>query len=384
MEEYFQGTIRQLRQRAQLLVAKIPRDLPREFHLLIQTCRREIDKLVLELNRLADDSVMKHPQLYPERLRYLRRIVSWLDYLENVGIATLTRVDRKQDLWLNRLVEEIGREIAYPVLPPVASSLSKEYFVVYPDLGLLCVPLVEIYFLLHLPDLYHEMAHLLLTEENDPQVKPFLDALRNATDAILSHFGDSLLKERRRNGSELLRFYMENWLYSWKKYWSIEFFCDLFAVYTVGPAFAWAHLHLVAKRGGSIYQVPRGKGTTHPADGARMQMLLYGLRLIDFCCESEEIEARWNELVNISGERPDADYYQCYPENLLRIVAERSLEGVRGIGCQIASRTSNQMIGGILNKAWQIFWNDPVGYSDWEKETVRRLREDLYKEAGIA
>lgn len=177
---------------------------------------------------------------------------------------------------------------------------------------------------------------------------------------------------------------MKSWLHCWSKYWSIEFFCDLFAVYTVGPAFAWAHLHLVAKRGGNIYQVPRGEGTTHPADGARMQMLLYGLKLIGFSHEAEEIEARWNKLVRISDGSPDADYYQCYPENLLRIVAERALQGVKKIGCRIASKTSDQKIGGVLNKAWQIFWDNPVGYSDWEKETVRRLSDDLYKEAGIA
>lgn len=384
MEAYFQGTIRQLQQRAQLLVAKIPRDLPREFHLLIQTCRREIDALVSQLNGLARDPAMRCPQLYPERLRHLRRIVRQLDQLENVAIAALIRVDRKQDLWLNRLVEEIRREIAYPLLPPVASSLSREYFCVYPGLGLLCVPLVEVYFLLHLPDLYHELAHLLLTEENDPKVKPFQDALANVIDTIVKHFACSMGNERRRNNSERLQLWMESWLRSWSRYWSIEFFCDLFGVYTVGPAFAWAHLHLVTKRGGNIYQVPRGEISTHPADGARMQILLYGLRLIGFSLESEEIEARWNKLASISNGYPDADYCKCYPQDLLEIVAKRALEGVIGTGCRVASRTSGQRISGILNKSWKVFWDDPIAYSEWEKESVQQLRSELYKEAEIA
>lgn len=384
MEAYFQGAVQQLRRRAELLVDKIPRDLPREFHLLIQVCRRYIDALVARLDEFDRVPDVWRPQLQRERLRCLRRIVTDLDMLENVAISALSRVDRKEDVWLNRLVEEIRRETAYPLLPPVATSLSSEYFHVYPDLGLLRMPLVEGHFLLHLPDLYHEMAHLIIAERNDPRVRPFQDALMEALNTAMEYFAEAMKKERRRGGPERLRIYMEGWLRSWGRYWSVELLCDLFGVYTVGPAFAWAHFHLVAKRGVNVYEVPRGGVSTHPSDDARMQTLLHGLRLMSFSEEAAEIEARWNELASISGGSPDADYRQCYPDSLLKAVAERALEGVRGIGCRITTRGSHQRIGGILNEAWRVFWRDPVGYSAWESETVRQLRDELQGTARIA
>ena len=61
------------------------------------------------------------------------------------------------------------------------------------------------------------------------------------------------------------------------KFWMVEFFCDLFAVYTLGPAYGWAHLHLSAKRGGDPFDVPMLSASSHPADDARMRVMLVAL-----------------------------------------------------------------------------------------------------------
>ncbi len=376
MESYFHAAIQQLRERARLLMIKIPRDLPREFHLLIQTCGQRIDDIVSRLDYISEDSNMLMEESQSVRLRHLRRIVMDLDTLETIAIVALNRVDPEEDIWLNQLVERITREINYPLLPPVVTSLSSEYFHVYPGLGLLRIPLVEGHFLLHLPDLYHELAHLLLAEQNDPRVKPFQDALMHALDSVVAHFTLAMQKEQRRSGPVRLQFYMEGWLRSWGHYWLVEFMCDAFATCVLGPAFAWAHLHLVAKRGSNTYGVPRGAMSRHPADGARMQVQLHGLRLLGFSSEVGEIERRWDELGAISNAQPDPDYRQCYPDDILKAVAEAALEGVRLIGCRVASAEAASYIGSVMNEAWGVFWRDPIGYSGWEKETVRRLRTE--------
>ena len=136
------------------------------------------------------------------------------------------------------------------------TTLSQQYFHIRPGLNLLCVPLTEGRFLLHLPDLYHELAHPLLVEQDDPIVEPI-----QVCSPPQSTMPSNMLPGswRKRTGVEdpnSRRFMLRRWEIAWVKYWMVEFFCDLFAVYTLGPAFAWAHLHLTAKRGEDPFHVP--------------------------------------------------------------------------------------------------------------------------------
>ena len=80
------------------------------------------------------------------------------------------------------------------------TTLSQQYFCIITELNLLCVPLTEGQFLLHLPDLYHELAHPLLVEEDDPLVEPLQAALFLALRDALGYLADELAKEDRRRG----------------------------------------------------------------------------------------------------------------------------------------------------------------------------------------
>ena len=44
---------------------------------------------------------------------------------------------------LEQLMDQLRLEIRYPLLPPVVTALSQEYFHIYPQFNLLCVPLAE-------------------------------------------------------------------------------------------------------------------------------------------------------------------------------------------------------------------------------------------------
>ncbi len=78
--------------------------------------------------------------------------------IEGIGIFALKRAT-DEDAFLNRLITDIGTEIAYPLVTPVVCHMSQDYFHIYPDFNLLCLPLIESRFLLHLPDVYHELCH---------------------------------------------------------------------------------------------------------------------------------------------------------------------------------------------------------------------------------
>lgn len=374
MNDYFSGAIAQLLERGEVLVGKIPVDLPLEFHALSTACQTQLGVILADLRALLKDPKMAQPALQPERLRRFRRAVDQLNRLESTALNALTRAD-EHDLRLNRLIDRIRTEIRFPLLPPTVSALSPEYFCIVTDFNLLLAPPNEGDFLLHLPDLYHELGHPLLITKSNPRVRPFQAAFSEATNAILDALERERIKEERRStkASQRLADSLSVWQSSWAPWWMTEFFCDLFALYTLGPAYAWSHFHLSVKRGGNPFELPIFRPTTHPADDARMTTLLCGLNQLGYNAEAGEIEARWQELIALTGAKPDPDYVRCFPKALLLKISILALEGVRGMNCRLATPGADDEVHSLLNQAWQTFWSDPHHFAAWEKQAVQRL-----------
>jgi len=371
LNDYFQGSVNQYVERGRCLLSMIPASLPREFHRLEQICRGRIRDVLDRLRSLVDDPRMLQPDVQPERLRRFRRAVWELDFLETVCISALERAI-EADKYLNQMVDRIRTEIRYPLLPPVVTPLSQSYFKIYPELNLLCVPLSEGNFLLHLPDIYHELAHPLIAEKYDPRVKPFQDALSRALDVALGYLDEELEKEKRSRGPKEFIDNLYGWSNAWVGGWAIELFCDLFAVYTLGPAFVWSHLHLSATRGKDPFHTLGY--ASHPSDAARMSTMLSGLKLAGFEAQVSEIQARWDELMLISAAVPESEYDRCFPHQVLDSFAQEALRGVAEIGCRCVSDLTNDIIHTTLNGAWIDFWREPEGYVDIEKTLVTKLR----------
>lgn len=375
MNDYFQGAVSQHVERGKGLIDRIPTDLSVEFHALASICRREITVILKELEAVLNDPRMRRAENQPERLRRFRRAMSDLALLEQIGIAALER--GKGDKLLYQLADRIRLEICHPLLPPAVCALSQNYFRIYPRFNLMFIPLSEGDFLLHLPDIYHEMAHPLLTESEkyNPRVKPFQDAFFSAYIRVEEHVLKDQQEEDRRSwrAPSSFAFYLLKWQQSWAQ-WLIELFCDLFATYTVGPAYGWSHFYLCSKIGTSPFAVPKIAETTHPADDARMRVILFGLEAIGFHEEVMRLRERWIELTSISGARAEPEYHRCYPDLILREIAEQGLQGVKGIGCRIAARSQFPPIVDLLNRAWIEFWRAPAQFSEWERKAVKQLK----------
>lgn len=372
MNDYFTASVGQLVERARLLRAKVPRNLPRDYDTLALTCRDRLNEILGQLRSLVDDPRFSLPAYQPERLRLFKRVVGDLDIIEAVGIAALDRAT-DDDHRLNLLLERVAKEIRYPLVTPVVTGLSQQYFCIVTDLNLLCVPLTEGRFLLHLPDLYHELAHPLLTEQDDPVVEPFQEAHFAALGDALRYIAGEKKKEDRRHGPRQPAFTLSRWEVSWVKYWMVEFFCDLFAVNVLGPAYAWSHLHLSAKRGGDPFEVPLVSASSHPADDARMRAILFALEAAGFSAEAASVRARWGELLSHHDSGPEPEYHRCYPDELLQKVAAHARRGVEAIGCRLADATTADPVHAALNGAWGEFWKSPESYADWEKAAVAAL-----------
>lgn len=373
LADYLQGTVPQLVERARLLKGKIPRGLPRDYEALIKTCHDELDNIIARLRELQALAPNASLPVRHAKLRQFKRAVADLDIIETRAVAALHRV-HDDDHHANRLLYRICQEIAYPALPPTVSTLSSGYFYIDPRLNLLFIPPAEGSFLLHLPDLYHELAHPLLVHKDHPVLDRLSKRFLEVTAQIHDYFARQRVKEAPKRGPQGFKDQIDIWEILWTK-WLVEFFCDLFAVFTLGPAFVWSHFHLFMKMGKDPYELPTPfRPATHPADDARMRALLAALRLGGFDKDAAAIEARWKDALLLANAVPSPDYPFCYSDELIRFTVEKARQGVAEMRCRMAATGATEPIHLLLNEAWTKFWTDPAGYREWEMAEVARLR----------
>ncbi len=371
--EYFQGTLPQLIERARLLKGKIPRTLPRDYGALVRTCETELDNAITRLRNLQNVPTTGSSALHHARLRQFKRAIADLDHIETTAIAVLNRAHR-DDHHANRLLYRICQEIGYPALTPTVTTLSTSYFYIDTKLNLMFIPPAEGSFLLHLPDLYHELGHPLLTHENHPVLDRLRAQYLECMAHIHDHFATQRAKEELRRGPRQFKDQIDLWELLWSKYWLTEFFCDLYAVLTLGPAFAWSHLHLYLKMGGDAFALPDGvRNLSHPADDARMRAILEALQRSGFQNDAAEISRRWHEALSLTTDSPAPDYMHCYPDELITSVVEKAGEGVADMECRLARPDTSDPIHLVLNGAWRNFWSDPASYHRWEAKAVQEL-----------
>lgn len=370
MNKYLNGTILEMLERVKTLKTKIRSDVPDCFHQLAANCTNEIDNIILNLEAFISNPKYQVPSNLSRKLIDFQEEVRYIDYLENKIVACVHRCN-DDDVKVTKLIQKVCKEIGYPLIPPVASRLSQEYYCIDTKFNHMRVPLLESEFLLHMPDLYHELAHPIIAVSNDPRVVKFQEALIQFIDFADNYCQTEIATYRKNNGDEQANS-LELFSRSWVK-WAIEFYCDLFATYTLGPAYAWANLHLCVKRGSNPFDTPLYVPSSHPADDARMQTILMGLELIGFKNEAKEINTQWQKYVSLSGCSIDASFKMAYPKQVLEHCAALALQGTKAIKSNIANSGSQGEISSLLNEAWRKFIDDPLNYVGWEK-----LQRDKY------
>lgn len=363
-EPYFHATLTQIEERARRLLGEVPLRVD-GMDALAESCRRELDLVIRGAGHLRDEPQYRHKAVQTERLRLLRNLFGQLDIVESSAVAALQRV-RTEDYRMTRIVSELAAECRFPMPAPVVSCTSQDYFSINTGLRLVQMPLTDGRHLLHLPDLIHEVAHILPAELHNPRATPFKLALQEVKARIYAHY-DQRQADLALGRSPLgLVARMPVWCQSWLKAWTVELFCDLFAVYAIGPAYGWAHLHLCLRLPSDNYHCPSFTETSHPANAARTAAIVDGLRLAGFAAEADELNKAWDELLVITGEKPEADFAECYPPALLRHAVEFSFQGFRNIGCTVMSHSAMGQSQALLNEAWRRFRADPGKYPVWE------------------
>lgn len=379
MYTYINGAIKEAIGKGKALMGKIPgaRDLGIYFSPLATTANSEIQSIITDLDYLYKDVDYNNPLNIRQKFYQFKRLAGKMTDIENVVIAAMSRKD-KDDEFINKLVHEICKEINYPLPTPVASCLSQKYYHIYPFYNLICIPLLESEFLLHLPDIYHELGHPLLSLDN-PKVEPMQNSLGYFNIEIKKHF-DGEIERRIKNQTANAEFdpifiYKDSWFENW----SSELFCDLYATYTLGPAYAWSNLHMCTKMSWDVYKIPTYQKTSHPPDEARMKAILYALEQIGFKDDAAEIRQKWEEFKKIIAavKSDESEFAIAVPEALLKSAVEHCLVGTKNIGSDISTPETAHKVNNLLNGAWRQFWSNPEGFYNWESKTFSDFKATL-------
>jgi hypothetical protein len=383
VKAYLDGTLQELEARREHLLAGVARRPEPELRLLLDTTLKHLEALGPKIAALRSEPRYRQDGAEAAVLRQLRRIVGDLDHLEAFPVAALRRWE-DADARLTRLVSGIIREIAFPRPAPVAACLSQDYYAVWPESHLIVAPLTESRFLLHVADLYHELAHLLFHAKGDTRLAPFLRAYRSASAMGLAY----CLEERRREeDSSLPPHSMRDRFGLWARCfssWIEELACDLFAVFTCGPAFAWAHIHLWTKRGSDPFRLPAVEMRWHPCDAVRLSSMNEALISLGFDDDAKGIGAHWRRVTAAAHLQETPAYRRCFPSDLVRGIASTLLDGVAGLGVRRVEPGHMGPIADRLNDAWHRFLQEPDRYAAWEARAAEELMADTSFQAGRA
>ena len=378
IETYLVGSVGLSLKRIRQLRQIVQGPFRREYDGLRQICLTRLDAVHAALQALSQETVVDNALQSPRRVREFTRIVAQLESVENVGVFALSRVSQDDD-FLNALITDVCSEINYPLIPPVVSHISQDYLHIFLDFNLLCLPLIEGRFLLHLPDIYHELCHVFHRDQNTdlPGLESYHAVFKQSRFNTVRHFRDVTTRTDRLLNAEDKLLQIQLWHTCWDKYWTEEFFCDLFGVLTTGPAFAWSHYHLCVKRGGDPFETPLMFVSTHPADDARMRAMLKMLKSMGFQTSAKSIETAWEDFVQVMGYTPAHEYQHCYPENLISEIVSALQEGIKESDVVTAKPDALNRIVGLLNDAWKEFWSAPEDYPAWEADQFDSLRSTV-------
>ncbi len=380
MKGYFKAIILEQINRGLCLKELIPHPLKfSELSSLADRCGRIIDTNIQQLKFLLKELDKRDENDTRDIFRGIRRCARDIEQVEYFGISALYYKTPEIE-YLNKLVFRIHQEINLPLTPPSVACISTKYYYFHPFTNVIFVPVGESRFLLHLPDVFHEIGHeVLSSRENELRLKKVNESYSMAIKRITDYYQELLTRKVRETGPRTIPMIIAHIHSQWKTYWINEFFSDLFALYTLGPAYAWSHLHLATKKSEDVYEFSQILPQTHPSDDSRMRMLAMGLDKLGFEDEATSILSKWDNMPFVINTQPVVEYQYAYPNDLMNETAELFLMGLKESQFSIVSpekleRQNPDSIINLLNEAWNLFWNSPDKFREWEESTIQKLK----------
>lgn len=374
METFLRALLQDLERRCVVLrdrLATIPADPDMRDHALggyqvIERTRRDAVQLLADPALGTQALLSNHLQLYKRGNELATLVESYvLPFVERYN---------ESDRRLTRLCRRLLAQVNWSLPLPLVASVSSQYYWTQPVFNLICVPAAEDTTLLGLPDLCHELAHILFLRHETTLIGDFLQRLATYIIRAQQHV------DAHQQPPEYKALY-DHLCTQWSDAWVQEFVADMVATYLVGPAFGWQHIRLCAGRGQAAYYPSLGETAEHPADEARLRGVVAVLTYVKTEPMAVRVHDLWTRYIRISSETPPQDYALCYPQELLTALAERVVDGCRALGlrsfAQERDPPGTRDIPALLVEAWEQFLATPQSYLTWEREQLAALWREL-------
>lgn len=320
-----------------------------------------LDSGDLDIEELISSNIIRY-NTFHERLI----MIELFRYLVILNYGPAERYFKKK-------VERIYKEINCLQKPPIITTISnsQSYYWALPSYDVIAVPNGEERNLLNLPDLYHEMGHLIYN-----QYENYLKG--DIEDSINRYYQDEIANVHlEQRAPELVNFYREK-NSRWINGWVMEFTCDFIATYLVGPAYAWTNLKITTLSSGKdrVYT----ESVSHPSDESRMKGIFFLLGEEGFADELTNMEKSWNEFLKYTNNPVPPNYADIFPIQLLQELVRNVINGCRAIGLhsyQEQMKKNDMPISKVLNEAWQMALTDHHGFKIWEENSIKAIEESL-------
>ncbi len=128
------------------------------------------------------------------------------------------------EIYFNKKVARIYNEIRHLSIPPIITTISnsENYYWAHPVFEIIALPYGEENNLLNLPDLYHEIGHLICKQYPNIVKAKFSPILQKYFDAEIDRSYDEKTHEHYVP-------FLQNKHNRWEEYWIEEFTCDMIA-----------------------------------------------------------------------------------------------------------------------------------------------------------
>ena len=342
-----------------------------------------LDALKLRVLQVIQEGLLAEPGVASFYLRTFRSLNDECTELE-VNRCLVIRQYGKPERYLNKLIRRIYQEIGfvgYRRIPLLTTTTAPQnYYWVHPKHDIIGVPPGEEDNLLHLPDLYHEIAHIIFMLA---QMTPAYNWITgNFNQHLRTHFEEMLFEAEENQWPVAFQQKLAGWRTMWLNQleykWLEEFVCDLTATYLAGPAYAWTHLKLVLSEGKTNYDLYGTESANHPADEARFRAIRFMLFQTGQGEAVIELDKAW-QLVLGAYQKPDY-YDSAYPDHLLESLVQTVCLNCQQQTLQMYSdqlRLPNAPVSSLLNAAWQFIHQNPEGFPIWERASIRSLQDGL-------
>ncbi|GAA4464930.1 hypothetical protein GCM10023189_44870 [Nibrella saemangeumensis] len=345
--------------------------------LFVQDTLDLLETLELETFRIIESGFLDFELLMPNNLYLYNKYILRYEFIDSNLAEIILQYDAAERFF-NRLINKIYKEsnilaIAKPIV--TLTSNSKKYYWVEQIAGveILALPRGEEECLLHLPNLYHEIAHLFCFKYQDGNMlSKFIAELKRYFHAEWVRIKNEKVKVETRHAE------LEEVRTLWETKWVWELACDLIATFLVGPAYVWTALILNTKAQGEdlLY---RWK-PNHPPDATRIRIILLMLDKLDLQFEREQINQVWTKFLALTKNPRPTHYKSYFPDQILELLVEEVFsfcKDARLVPISTLLKEPTTTFAVQLNETWSYARAHQSLFDIYERDFLLKLKREL-------